>query len=102
MSPERYRREIKRGYWYYDGSAKKGVKLDVLNYDYWLALEAADGADVSGKTPALNEQGEQYVLTWYDDVTCRKPFDEPLAGLSLEEVVSEAEMMIRQKIVWAD
>ena len=97
---ERYHREVKRGYWYYDGLVKKGVTVAAINYDYWLEKKEADGLDVIGKAPALNDQGEMYLLTWYEDVNCRKPIDYPLSGLDVEEVINQAEMIIRQKIVW--
>ncbi len=60
------RREVKRGYWYYDEILKKGVAIIAINYDYWYEIDKADGFDVTDQHPVLNENGESFLIEWYD------------------------------------
>ncbi len=93
------RREVKRGYWYYDEILKKGVAIIAINYDYWYEIDKADGFDVTDQHPVLNENGESFMIGWYDAEfkTIESYHD---AGINLEDAIAKAEMILGQKIEW--
>ncbi|GGF09810.1 hypothetical protein [Hymenobacter cavernae] len=97
--PEHQEREVKRGFWHYDGLLRKGILIQAINYDYWYELEQEEGVDQTGETPQLNAQGEMYMLLWMDQTfTTRESFT--VGGLDLAETLALAESIVRQPIEW--
>lgn len=94
-------KEIKRGYWLYDGLIKKGVIINAINYDYWFEMEKANGFDMTDEEPELNENGEMYIIYWTDDLfkTIRSNTD---GTLELQSTIDKAEAIVEQKINWLD
>jgi hypothetical protein len=92
-------REIQRGRWLYNGQILKGVRILAINYDYWYEVEEADGLDMSDEEPALNEQGEMYVIDWMNaSFTQRESFS--VGHLDLAETLALAQSVVKQSIEW--
>lgn len=96
---EFYQKDVKCGHWYYDNTIKKGVSIVAINYDYWYELEKSDGLNMGDERPNLNDNGEMYMIHWFDaDFNNRESFS--VAGLTLEEAIKRAEVITAQKIEW--
>lgn len=91
-------REIRRGRWLYNGQLLKGVRILAINYDYWYEVEEADGLDMSDEEPALNEQGEMYMIEWMNaSFTQRESFS--VGRLDLAETLVLVQSVVNQMII---
>lgn len=97
--PQQQAHEVKRGLWLYDGRVRKGVVIQAINYDYWYELEKADGLDIGDESPALNAQGEMYIIRWMD-ASFRHHESFSVGGLELAETIALAESIVQQPIEW--
>ncbi len=92
-------REVKKGYWYYDNSIKKGVVIVAINYNY--KSEMWDDSYLSDQALVLNEKGESFLIYWYDGEFKVRETDTS-GGISLDEAIQKAETIVGQKIEWIE
>jgi hypothetical protein len=94
---QHYQKEVKRGHWFYDKLICKGVVISVINYDVWFEMDKE--FNESDEKPNLNENGEMYMIEWFDAFFTKR--ESWVAGeLHLEETTQQAENIVQQKIKW--
>ena len=92
---------VRKGKWLYGGTAYLPVQIFAIDYDYYYEIAKADDQLKEGEQPELNENGEQYMIGWYEG-----PFStfgsREYGGLTLDEAITAAEDKVQQKIIWDD
>lgn len=93
---------VKRGNWIHNGFLKKGIDIVAVTYVYGKELEELlEQWGELDENIILNRNGLSFKHEWYD-AGFEIMESENSAGISLEEAVTKAEQMVRQKIEWVD
>ncbi len=95
-----YPKEYCKGFWFYDRLVKKGVKIEALNYDYWFELEKEEGFDNAEDKPALNSDGETFMIVWMDENFTNQTSFTYLGDISISDAKRKANEIANFEIIW--
>ena len=73
------------------------MPIQIYRLDYDFHFELDEGYNEEGSSPQLNEEGDQFVIVW-DDEVFSSGSDPTFGGLTLKEAIETAESIVKQSI----
>ncbi|NML21992.1 hypothetical protein HHL16_13970 [Pseudoflavitalea sp. G-6-1-2] len=94
-------RLIIAGKWLYDNLTQMPVQIFAINYDHYFEIAKADGLLEKEEEPALNDQGEQYLIAWHGNNFFPINGSISYGGITLEEAKNTAQEKVQHSIEWS-